>query len=123
MSWKNLKILRISLFIFVAGFLLTACEPDINFPDFREYIYNAYLGYYGKVVNGNTLEPISNAQIICNNQIYESNTEGYYEIKASPEDYEVTIKVCKDGYEDYIHTVSIKGEEVQELNISMIPIE
>ena len=123
MSWKNLQSFRITLFVLVAGLLLTACEwePDIVFPSIPNY--SNYGGYYGKVVNGNTLEPITDAQIICNNQVYESNTEGCYEIKASPEGYEITIKVSKEGYEDYMHTVSIKGEEAQELNIALTPVE
>ena len=125
MSWKNLQSFRISLVVLVVGFLLTACDwkPDINFPDMSEHFYNAYHGYYGKVVNNETQKPISGAKILCNTQLYESNSEGYYEITNLNDEFELTIKVIKEGYEEYIQTVSIKGDEAQELNISLIPIE
>ena len=125
MSWKNLKSFRITLFVIVAGFILTACdwEPDINFPNFSEIFYNAYRGYYGKVINNNTLVTINDAKIIVNDQLYESNIDGFYNINNLPEGSEVTIRVYKDGYEEYIQTVSVANEKVQELNILLIPVE
>ena len=125
MSWKNLKSFRITLFVIVAGFILTACdwEPDINFPNFSEIFYNAYRGYYGKVINNNTLVTINDAKIIVNDQLYESNIDGFYNINNLPEGSEATIRVYKDGYEEYIQTVSVANEKVQELNILLIPVE
>ena len=125
MSSKNLKSFRITLFVIVAGFILTACdwEPDINFPNFSEIFYNAYRGYYGKVINNNTLETINDAKIIVNDQLYESNICGFYNINNLPEGSEATIRVYKDGYEEYIQTVSVANEKVQELNILLIPVE
>ena len=125
MSWKNLKSFRITLFVIVAGFILTACdwEPDINFPNFSEIFYNAYRGYYGKVINNNTLVTTNDAKIIVNDQLYESNIDGFYNINNLPEGSEATIRVYKDGYEEYIQTVSVANEKVQELNILLIPVE
>jgi len=125
MSWKNLKSFRIKLFVLVAVFLLTACdwEPDINFPNFSEIFYNAYRGYYGKVINNNTLETINDAEIIVNDQLYESNSDGFYNINNLPEGTEITIRVYKDGYEEYIQTVSVTNESAQELNILLIPVD
>ena len=123
MYWKILQPSRISLVVLIAGFLLTACDWGMGdiFPDMPGYKTHSW--YYGKVVNNETQEPICDAKIICNNKLYESNSEGYYEIKASPEDFEILLKVSKEGYEDFIQKVSIKCEEAQELNISLIPAE
>ena len=125
MSWKNLKSFRITLFVLVAGFLLTACdwEPDINFPNMSEIFYNAYRGYYGKVINNNTQETINDAKIIINDQLYESNNDGFYNINNLPEGSEITIRVYKDGYEEYIQTVLVTNENAQELNIFLTPVD
>lgn len=123
MSWKYLQQLCISLVVLIAVFFLTACDRaiDINFPDYSGY--NSSHGYFGKVTDNNTQEPICDAKITCNNQLFESNGEGFYDINNLSDDFAVTIKVSKEGYYDYIRTVHLKGEEAQELNISLKPIE
>lgn len=123
MFWKNLQSFCISLVVLISVFSLTACDRgiDINFPDYSGY--NSSHGYFGKITDNNTQEPISDAKITFNNQLYESNDEGYYDINTRSDDFEITIKVSKDGYKDYVQTVRIKGEGTKELNISLIPVE
>ena len=125
MSWKNLKSFRITLFVIIAGFLFTACdwEPDINFPNFSEIFYNAYRGYYGRVINNSTLETINDAKIIVNDQEYEINSDGFYNINNLLEGSEATIRVYKDGYEEYFQTVHIAIGNAQELDILLIPLD
>ena len=118
MSWKYLQLV-----VLVAVFFLSACDRviDINFPDYSGY--NSSHGYFGKITDNNTQEPISDAKITCNIQLYESNGQGYYDINNLSDDFETTLKVSKDGFKDYVHTVRLKDEGTKELNISLIPIE
>ena len=121
MSWNKLNSFRISLVLLVIGFFLTGCDPDIIFT--KDGFFRTNSGYFGKVINNNTLETINDAKIIVNDQLYESNSDGFYNINNLPEGSEVTIRVYKDGYEEYIKTVRVTDENAQELNILLIPVD